>query len=330
MFDVIAIGDTTQDIFLQMSDASLQCDVDGENCKLCFDYADKIAVEKKTDIPAVGNAANHAIGVSRFGLKSALYTVIGDDAQGQKVDEVLKANNVDTSYVVHDKERGTNLSVVINFKAERTILVYHEPRAYELPEFAKTKWVYLTSASGDGVESLHAQFLKYKVANPDVKLAFNPGTHQMHLGKAALLPLLAHTDFLFMNREEYAQVFEVKTKNIRELMDMYHEVGVKNLVLTDGPEGAYVSDGSKIYFAGVFDGPVVERTGCGDAYGSGFLSAVIQGKSIEDAMQWGNANATSVVQHIGAREGLLEKDTAMKSIEENSHVVPEEYKGEGN
>ena len=47
-FDIVSIGDTTQDIFLQMSDASVQCDLDGGNCKICFDYADKIAVEKKT------------------------------------------------------------------------------------------------------------------------------------------------------------------------------------------------------------------------------------------------------------------------------------------
>ena len=149
--DMVAIGDTTQDIFLEMSDANVQCDVDGENCRICFDYADKIAVDKKTDVPAVGNAANHAIGMARLDLRSALYTVVGDDIQGRLTDDVLKEEKVVADYVVHDKKNGTNFSAVINYQGERTIFVYHEPRDYELPEMASTKWLYLTSAAGEGV-----------------------------------------------------------------------------------------------------------------------------------------------------------------------------------
>src|SRR5207253_1891042 len=115
--DVVAIGDTTQDIFLKMSVGSLQCDINDANCHLCFDYGDKIVVDQKTDIAAVGNAANHAMGVSRLGLQSALYTVVGDDDQGHKSLSVLKENKVKTDYVVFDKKHGTNLSIVINFRS---------------------------------------------------------------------------------------------------------------------------------------------------------------------------------------------------------------------
>ncbi|MEX1112093.1 MAG: carbohydrate kinase family protein [Candidatus Andersenbacteria bacterium] len=325
MYDVIAIGDTTQDIFLKMHDASLQCDLDGENCKICFDFADKIAVEQKTDIPAVGNAANHAIGISRMGLKSALYTVVGDDDQGHKSKEVIETNGVDPAYIVLDEKRGTNLSIVINYKSERTILVYHEPRDYKLPELAETKWIYLTSSSGDGVHALHEQVLAYIEANPNVKVAFNPGTHQIHLGHEELLPLLKHTDILFLNREESAEVLGVKTTDIKELAQGFHDIGVKTMVITDGPDGAYVSDGKQIWYAGIFEGPVIERTGAGDGYGSGFLSAIIQGKDIPEAMAWGNANSTSVVQYIGAREGLLTQESAQKLIAENSTVTASLY-----
>jgi sugar/nucleoside kinase (ribokinase family) len=324
-FDMIAIGDTTQDIFLEVSDASVQCDLDGENCRISFDYADKIAVDKKTDVPAVGNAANHAIGAARLGLKTALYTVVGDDVQGRLAGDVLKENNVDPSYLAFDKKNGTNFSAVINFKGERTILVYHEPREYKLPEFAETEWVYLTSASGDGVESLHKQVEEYLEKNPSVKLSFNPGTHQMHLGREALEPLLAKTDVLFLNIQEAAEVLGVKTKDVKELAVGYHGIGVKNIVLTDGPDGAYVSDGSTIWYLGIFKGPVVERTGCGDSFGSGFMGAVIQGKPFSEAMLWGNSNSTSVVQFIGAREGLLSPDAITKMIDENPEVRPQEF-----
>ena len=324
-FDMIAIGDTTQDIFLGMSDASVQCDLDGRNCRICFDYANKIAVDTKADVPAVGNAANHAIGIARQGLNAALFTIVGDDVQGHLAHDVLHDEQVDTEYVQFDSKRGTNFSCVINYRAERTIFVYHEPRDYRLPHLKSTQWVYLTSASGDGVVKLHEQVLGWLMENPAVQLSFNPGTYQMRLGKEALRPLLARCQVLFLNREEAARVLEIETTEAKELIAGCHALGVKTMVLTDGPAGAYASDGKTIWFLNIFDGPVVERTGCGDAFGSGFMGALIAGKSIPDAMLYGNANSTSVLQYIGAREGLLSKKKMEELIAANPTVRPTEF-----
>ncbi|MEX1997200.1 MAG: carbohydrate kinase family protein [Candidatus Andersenbacteria bacterium] len=325
LFDVVAVGDTTQDVFLQMSDASLQCDIDGKNCRLCFDYAEKIAVDKKTDVPAVGNAANHAIGAARLGLRAALYTIVGDDVQGHVAADVLKENHVDTRYVEFDTVHGTNFSAVINFKAERTIFVYHEPRTYQLPTLEPTTWIYLTSASGEGVVKLHADIVTYLEEHPEVKLAFNPGTHQMNLGRELLLPLFKRAQMLFLNREESARVLGIATRDIKTLAQGFHEIGVPLMIITDGPDGSYVSDGTHIWFLKIFRGPVVERTGCGDAYGSGFLSGIVKGKSVPEAMLWGNANSTSVVAHIGAREGLLAEPRLQQLIRENTDIIPEKF-----
>jgi len=183
----------------------------------------------------------------------------------------------------------------------------------------------LTSASGDGVEKMHAQVLEYLTKTPEVKVGFNPGTHQMHLGKDKLLPLLEKTEVLFLNKEESAEVLGVETDDVKELTAMYHEIGVKKMVLTDGPEGSYISDGKTIWYAGIFKGPVVERTGCGDSYGSAFLAAVIKGKTLAEAMDWGNANSTSVVQYIGAREGLLDEKGVEKIVAGNLEVRAQEF-----
>lgn len=323
VFDVVAMGDTTQDVFLRMSDASVQCDLDGENCKICFDFADKIAVEQKTDIAAVGNAANNAIGIARLGLRSALYTMVGDDVQGHLAHDVLHKNGVDTQYVVFDQQHGTNFSAVINFKGERTILVYHEPRDYRLPDLSLTQWLYLTSASGEGVSALHEQVLDYLNSHAEVRLAFNPGTHQMHLGVEKLRPLLERTGILYLNREESAELLNLPGDDVAELVRGFHGAGVKMMVLTDGPDGAYASDGTTVTYHRVFPGPVLERTGAGDSYGAGFLAGVIRGLSVGEAMMWGNANATSVVQYIGAREGLLDETGVRRIIEKHPEVRPE-------
>lgn len=321
-FDMISIGDTTEDIFLQLSDASVQCDLDGGNCKICFDYADKIAVEKKTDVPAVGNAANHAIGIARLDLRVALFTIVGDDTQGHIAHDVLHDEGVNTGYVKFDKHHGTNFSAVINYRGERTILTYHEPRDYTLPDFSSTKWVYLTSSSGDGIKTLHDETMQWLRENKEVRLAFNPGTHQINLGKGELRPVLARTEVLFLNRQESADLLEMETTNVKKLINGFHEMGVKIMVLTDGADGSYVSDGKDIRKLDIFQGPVIERTGAGDSFGVGFMGAMISGKPLEEAMLWGNANATSVVQFIGAREGLLSIKQIENMIETNSKVKP--------
>lgn len=325
VFDIVAIGDTTEDVFLQMSDAEVHCDNQGGNCKFCLRFADKIAVEKKTDVPAVGNAANHAIGVARLGLRAAIYTVLGDDVQGHLAQDVFRENGVDARYVVFDKEHGTNFSAVINFNSERTILVYHEPREYRLPHFARPRWIYLTSSSGGGVKSLHEQVLAYLEENPEVKIAFNPGTHQMNLGLEGLKPLLEKTEVLFINREESQELLRISSDDVGQLIKGFLDIGVGSVVLTDGPNGSYAVDGGKILRLKIFAGEVVERTGAGDSYGAGFMGALVHGKTITEAMLWGNANSTSVVRYIGAREGLLNKDGVEQLIRKNSKIKPVVY-----
>lgn len=320
--DVIAIGDTTEDIFLQLHDASLQCAIDGGKCMLSLDYGEKIATEKKTVIAGVGNAANHAIGIARLGLKSGIYTIVGDDDQGHEAKNILDQNNVDTTRVVFDSEHGTNLSIVINFRSERTILVYHEPRTYVLPELGNPLWLYLTSVSGGGVSELHNQVLVFMAKNPTTKLAFNPGTHQIKLGREALLPVLQKTEILFLSLEEASQVLEMETRDVKVLVKSFHDLDITTVVITDGSVGSYVSDGRNIYMIHPYPAKVVETTGSGDAYGSGFLAAIIKGKTILEAMQWGCANASSVVQYVGAQEGLLEEDAIAHIIKEYADITP--------
>jgi len=90
--------------------------------------------------------------------------------------------------------------------------------------------------------------------------------------------------------------------------------------MTDGPNGVMVSDGANIYQSGIFkDQKVVDRTGAGDAFGSGFVAGLAHKRencekglcrtdNIEYAIRLASANATSVVEQIGAKKGILTKE----------------------
>ena len=58
---------------------------------------------------------------------------------------------------------------------------------------------------------------------------------------------------------------------------------------------------------------MVDRTGAGDAFGSGFVAGLIQASRIEYAIRLGSANATSVVEYVGAKKGIVTKNDFEKS-----------------
>ena len=146
-YDLISIGDSTIDVFMDIdpSDAEALCKLDDNECLISFKYGAKIPVKSFTRIAAVGNAANNAIGSSRLGLKTAIYTMLGSDNEGREMKKIFEDEDVETKFIVTESEKRSNFSVVLNYSAERSIFVYHEERNYNLPELGETKWVYFTS-----------------------------------------------------------------------------------------------------------------------------------------------------------------------------------------
>jgi sugar/nucleoside kinase (ribokinase family) len=65
--------------------------------------------------------------------------------------------------------------------------------------------------------------------------------------------------------------------------------------------------------------PPFERTGAGDAFTSTFVAALIKGSNIEGALQWAPINSMSVVQYVGAQEGLLNQRQMGELLQKAPH-----------
>ena len=90
---------------------------------------------------------------------------------------------------------------------------------------------------------------------------------------------------------------------------------VPTVIVSDGPNGVAASDGKTIIKAGMYeDVKVIDRTGAGDAFGSGFLSQWAAGKSLRDSIVFASANSTSVVTKIGAKAGILPKGATLHDM----------------
>lgn len=333
-FDFVAIGDIVVDAFINLKAARVR-DEKGQP-ELCFSFADKIPYEWLEVVPAVGNSANASVSAGRLGLRSALATDIGDDDNGRTCQRVLENENVAPDFIkIHSGEK-TNYHFVLLYKADRTILVKHTEFDYCLSNIGKPKWVYLSSLAENSLP-YHAEIGKYLRANPEINLAFQPGTFQMELGYEKLKEIYQISKVFFCNTQEAKRILgavkpellsSIMGKDqqivIRELLIKMKELGPEIVVITDGTAGAYAYDGQKISWVPMYPDSrkPIDRTGAGDAFASAFTSALALGKSIEEALLWGPINSMSVVQFVGAQKGLLSRE----KLEEYLKTAPENYK----
>ncbi len=320
MLDILAVGDVTLDTFAKIKEATVTCSIHHDDCKLCLSYADKIPVTS-FEQKSAGNAGNVAVSWSRLGFRSGLYTHIGDDEPGLKIKRTLSRENVVMKYVRVDQGKPSNNSIVIGFNGERTILVYHHPRHYAFPKLEMTRWVYYTSVA-PGHEHLQRELVSaIRGLRGKMKLAFNPGTHQLKLGLRKLAPVLALTSVLFVNKEE-AERLVGKSKDIMSLMAALKKYGPEIVVVTDGAKGAYALNGVQSYFMPLMPVKVIERTGAGDSFAAGYLAATMQGEPMKEALRWAAANSAGVVQKVGPQAGLLTVDEMHGMLKRFKKVVP--------
>ena len=331
-YDFIAVGDTVTDAFINIEQANVykEHDTDKDGIideELCFPNGAKIPYESVTIIPAVGNAANAAVSAVRLGLKTAFVADVGNDDAGKEILAALTKQGVDTRYVRAHDGIPSNYHYVLQHGPERTILIKHQDYPYKLPEqmnVGEPKWLYFSSVGEDSL-NYHIEIAHYLIDHPNVKLAFQPGTFQIKLGKEKLKDLYAHTEVFFCNVEEARLILSTGEANPAKLPSMMSAIGPKISVVTDGPRGAYAYDSysGKSYFMPAYPDPKppVSRTGAGDACSSTITVALALGKSLEEALQWGPINSMNVVQHVGAQTGLLTR----AELEDLLAKRPEDY-----
>jgi sugar/nucleoside kinase (ribokinase family) len=320
--DLLAVGDATKDVFVEINEASVNCTINQQTCLLCLNYADKIPVKGVIQIPAAGNAANAAVGSARLGHRSALICILGDDPEGRDLAEALHEEKVDSKYIKIDKKHGTNYSTVLNFKGERTILVYHQPRTYAFPtKLPETRWVYYTSI-GKGHEKFEKQMLAWLNKHPKTKLTYNPGTHQLRRGLDAIKPVIKRSEIFIVNKEEAELLLQNGSTPVATSLIALKRLGPSIVVITDGAKGSWAYDGEVMWHLPMFPGEAIERTGAGDSFATGMTNAIMSGKDLPEAMRWGTANAQSVVREIGPQKGLLTKDKMKTALKKFSRIKP--------
>jgi len=313
---LVCIGDVVMDAFIVLKKARIHEHPDREHLEICMPFADKIPYTSLTVMPAVGNASNVAVGARRLGIDTAILTAVGNDYYGKQVFDRYRKEKVGTELVKVNKNKPTNYHFVLNYGPERTILIKHEDYEYNDPARVDgAPWIYFSSI-GEHTLPFHEKLVRYLAAHPDTKMAFNPGTFQLKFGPKKLKEVYRHTYALFVNREEAELILGAKRDNIKELMSGLRKLGPRVVVITDGPLGAYASDDDSCYFMPPYPDPKppISRTGAGDAFSTGFLSALVSGFAVPEALKWAPIESMHVVQYFGAQTGLLTKPELLRFL----------------
>jgi ribokinase len=308
-FDLLSVGDASMDIYITPSESESLSQMDDKESFICFAFGEKIPV-KSAELSVGGNAANNAVGVTRLGVKTGLVLTLGDDTFGKQIQEKLNAEAVNTTYVTKQLGISSNFSVIVNYSGERTIFTYNVPKSYEYPvNLPVTPWMYLTSM-GDTFKPFYNHITDFLRTKTTIKLAFNPGSRQIRAGVSEILDILKLTEVLFVNREEAEKLTNLSQSlgKEKELLQALSNLGPKISIITDGVKGSYAFNGSKFIKAGVLPVDAFERTGAGDAFGSGTLAGIIKGRPLEEALLWGTSNSASVIGYTGPQRGLIKEN----------------------
>ena len=308
MYDIISIGSATKDVFLISKDFKL---IKSSQFKTgvgeCFSYGSKVELG---DIyfDTGGGATNSAYSFANFGLKTSIVSKVGKDIYGLEILHILADKGINISNIATDKTHKTAYSTILVVpEGDRTVLVYRGASAnFSIQDFnwqkLLPKWFYITSLAGNfSVLNKIWSFAKKK----KIKISWNPGSDELNLGVDKLKGLMKQAYVFNVNKEEAAKL--TGKKEIKQMFGVINKFSPGYNLITDGANGAYLSDGTLIYWAKAIGHKAINTTGAGDAFGSGFCAGMILKNDWGYGLRLGILNSDGVIQKMGAKNGLLEK-----------------------
>jgi len=319
-YDVVCVGDVSTDVFIRLPEANFGLRTDDRGTWLEIPFGAKLPYERSTTVEAGGSAANVAVGLARLGLRVGLASFLAHDEIGRDLLAALHTEEIDTRLVHIDSPAHTNRNFVLSYRAERTILVWHEDFDYHWPHLRPSEvptWLYLTSLGGNA-RAYEDQIAEWLEETPNVRLVLEPGTLQAEDGPDRLQRLLRRAEVLICDRQHASLIAGGGEKDASSLVGLLLKLGPRQVVVIDKGGGAAASDGHSHFVVPPFpdESSPLDRTGADDAFAAGVTAALIRGLPFEQALRWGPADFMAVSHHMGSQAGLLRDAEMISHLDE--------------
>ena len=321
MYDIITVGSATVDVFVDTDSELIKIKAKkGEEEFIAYPAGTKLLIKGLTFLTG-GGGSNTAVAFARLGHKVGYIGKIGNDDNGSMILRQLKKEGVDFLGIV-GKEMTAYSIILDSIEHDRTILTYkgaiNTLRFNEINlKRLKTKWFYFSSMVDESFKVLE-ELADFANKN-QIKITFNPSSYLAEKGSAYLSHVLKHTNVLVLNKEEAKLI--AGNGSEKDLLWKLHELGPEIVAITDSKKGIYCFDSKGFYHIEAHKIKVVESTGAGDAFASGFLSGLIKKNDIKFALELGLINAESVITNKGAKSNLLNYNQALDLMKKNPSKI---------
>ena len=159
--------------------------------------------------------------------------------------------------------------------------------------------------------SFNTQIELLEKLSKETLLSFDPGMLYVEKGFDELKPILERTDILLINESELRLLCNNDYDDLKELTLGLLDLGIDTVVVKQGSKGVFAINNSQECFVEAYECEVVDTTGAGDSFNSGFLYSFLKGYDLEKSCQIGNWVASKAIQGFG-----MEKFPTAKELEE--------------
>lgn len=271
-----------------------------------------------------GSPANIAMNVQALGGRSSLVAAVGKDRLGQFLKDKIDARGVQA--LIQEKQQSTSMVVVNQSRGTPTPIFYRGADAHieftdELEDLlGKSKilhfscWPISQSQSRKTVEALIA-----KCREEGIIVSFDPNYHPDiwelgHDGIAYIQQIMQQVDIVKPSEDDAERIFGPDT--VENHIQKFLDLGAKLVIMTLGKDGLIVATREKQIAKSTKAKKVVDTTGAGDAFWSGFYTGISQGKTIQEAVDSGLVTSAYKLEFLGAVVDL----PSLEELEERAHA----------
>lgn len=262
-----------------------------------------------------GDAINESTILSRLGYKVALMSRLGNDAVGAFIQETCLKNNVDIQSIHIDETIDTSINVgLVTDSGERTFVTNRNGSLWKtsiedvsFTRFKEARLLSLASIFNNPLIDGAALVEIFKHAR-EHDMIICADMIKARLGETLedIREALSYVDYFFPNYEE-ACLLTGETELVR-IADCLLNCGVKNVVIKIGKRGCFLKNASETMEVPACKGiKAIDTIGAGDNFASGFIAAILDGKSLKECAQYANVTAAISVQSVGATTGVASR-----------------------
>lgn len=281
-----------------------------------------------------GSEINFAVGLARLEHSISYITRLGNDPFGKHIKKFLLANNIDNTYVALDDNNKTGMQLkakvlsgdpeVVNFR-KGTAFSYMSPDN-------------LSNINWEGVKHLHVTGIPPALSESCRKTTYKI----MEMARSKNIRISFDTNLrpaLWPSKEDMARVVNdlagradivlpgigeaellMGSRDLETIADFYMKAGAKTVIIKTGPDGAFCKDGSESFHTPAFKiEKVVDTVGAGDGFAVGVVSALLEGLTLKEAVQRGNAVGALAVMSPGDNEGLPTRAQLQHFFDTHAH-----------